>query len=80
MQDLDIVTDIRGYGLIAGFDVAPGKNPGARGTQLQKDLFWRGLHVKFTGDTGIIAPAFISEKHHIHEIVGKIREALSILR
>jgi beta-alanine--pyruvate transaminase len=80
LQDLDVVTDIRGYGLMAGFDVAPSKAPGVRGTQLQKDLFWRGLHVKFTADTGIIAPAFVSEKHHILEIVGKIREALSLLR
>lgn len=79
LQDLDVVRDIRGYGLMAGFDVAQGVAPGVRGTQLQKDLFWRGLHVKFTADTGIIAPPFISEKHHINEIVGKIRESLSEL-
>ena len=79
LQDLNAVTDIRGYGLIAGFDVAPGAAPGARGTQLQKDLFWSGLHVKFTGDTGIIAPPFIAEKEHIDQIVGILREKLAEL-
>ncbi len=77
LQDLDVVTDIRGYGLIAGIDIAPGTAPGARGTQMQKDLFWKGLHVKFTADTGIIAPPFVAEKEHIDEIVGMIRETLS---
>ncbi len=76
LQDLDVVTDIRGYGLIAGFDMAQGAAPGARGTQMQKDLFWKGLHVKFTADTGIIAPPFVAEKEHIDEIVGIIRESL----
>lgn len=79
LQDMDVVTDIRGYGLIAGFDVAQGDATGVRGTQLQKDLFWKGLHVKFTADTGIIAPPFISEKQHIDKIVGTIRETLSEL-
>ena len=79
LQDLNAVTDIRGYGLIAGFDVATGDAPGQRGTQLQKDLFWRGLHVKFTGDTGIIAPPFIAEKEHIDQIVGILREKLAEL-
>ncbi len=77
LKDLDAVTDIRGYGMIAGIDIKPGDAPGARGTQIQKDLFWSGLHVKFTGDTGIIAPPFIIEKEHIDEIVGKLRERLS---
>ena len=79
LQDLNVVTDIRGYGLIAGFDVATGDAPGQRGTQLQKDLFWSGLHVKFTGDTGIIAPPFIAEKEHIDQIVGILREKLAEL-
>jgi len=79
LQDLNAVTDIRGYGLIAGFDVATGDAPGQRGTQLQKDLFWSGLHVKFTGDTGIIAPPFIAEKEHIDQIVGILREKLAEL-
>ncbi len=76
LQDLDAVTDIRGYGLIAGIDVAAGDVPGARGTQIQKDLFWNGLHVKFTADTGIVAPPFIAEKEHIDQIVAGLRDAI----
>ncbi len=77
LRDLDIITDIRGYGLMAAIDVAPqdGK-PGMRGTRLQKELFWRGLHVKFTGDAGILAPPLVIEKSQIDDLVGILREAL----
>ncbi|MBT3305896.1 MAG: aspartate aminotransferase family protein [Alphaproteobacteria bacterium] len=77
LGDMGVVTDIRGYGLIAGIDVAAGDAPGKRGTQLQKDLFWSGLHVKFTGDTGIVAPPFIAEKDHIDQIIGLLKEKLA---
>ncbi|MGH6662828.1 MAG: aspartate aminotransferase family protein [Rhodospirillales bacterium] len=80
LRDLDIVTDIRGYGLLAGVDIKPGKAPGARGTQAQKDLFWKGLHVKFTGDTGIIAPPLIAKREHVDEIVRIMRETLSAIK
>ena len=76
LQDLGVVTDIRGYGMIAGIDLAAGDAPGARGTQVQKDLFWSGLQVKFTGDTGIIAPPLVVEKEHIDDIVRILRETL----
>ncbi|MGD9868730.1 MAG: aminotransferase class III-fold pyridoxal phosphate-dependent enzyme, partial [Hyphomicrobiales bacterium] len=76
LQDVKLVTDIRGFGLIAGIDVAPGRVPGLRGTQLQKQLFWNGLHVKFTGDSGIVAPPFISEREHIDEICAILRTTL----
>ncbi|HYV87653.1 MAG TPA: beta 1,6 glucan synthase, partial [Candidatus Polarisedimenticolia bacterium] len=70
-------TDIRGYGLLGGFDVAPGERPGVRGPEVQKKLFAAGLHIKFTGDAGIVAPPFIAEKKHIDEMVRILREVLS---
>ncbi|MEK7820104.1 MAG: aminotransferase class III-fold pyridoxal phosphate-dependent enzyme [Pseudomonadota bacterium] len=76
LRDAPGITDIRGYGLIAGIDVAPGTMPGGRGLDLQKRLFWNGLHVKFTGDSGIIAPPFVAEKSHIDRIVDIIRKTL----
>ncbi len=76
LQDAPGITDIRGYGLLAGFDIAPGKPPGARGTEMQKRLFGSGLHVKFTGDCGIIAPPFIADKSQIDQIVAMIRKVL----
>ncbi len=74
LRDLDIVTDVRGYGLLAGIDVAQGAAPGARGASLQKKLFWEGLHVKFTGDAGIIAPPLIADRSHVDEICQVIRK------
>ncbi len=79
LSDLDCIKDIRGYGLIGGVELKPKGNPGALGTQIQKDLFWNGMHVKFTGDTGIVAPPFVSEKAHIDEMIDKLRSTFERL-
>jgi beta-alanine--pyruvate transaminase len=76
LKDHPAVADVRGFGLIAGFDVLPGKAPGVRGTELQKKLFWNGVHVKFTGDAGILAPPFVAEKRHIDEAIDLLKKAL----
>lgn len=76
LQELELVTDIRGYGMIAGFDLKPGSTPGARGTALQSKLFWSGLHLKFTGDSAIIAPPLICEHSHIDEICTILKTAI----
>ena len=34
------------------------------------------MHVKFTGDTAILAPAFIAERSHIDEMVEVFRKTL----
>ena len=61
LRDLPQITDIRGYGMLAGFDLAPSERPGGRGYEATKKLFAHGMHIKFTGDSGIIAPALIAE-------------------
>jgi beta-alanine--pyruvate transaminase len=71
-----LVKDVRGIGLMAGVEMHADGNVGKRGGKLQKDLFWNGLHIKFTGDTGIVAPMFISENSHIDQIVEKLRKTL----
>jgi len=76
LKDHQLVKDIRGIGMMGGIEVHADQLPGKRGGSLQKDMFWNGLHVKFTGDTGIVAPMFISEKKHIDEIVEKFRSTL----
>ena len=78
LSDLPAITDIRGYGLIAGFDVAPEGGPGVRGYEVQKRLFAAGLHIKMTGDAGIVAPPFVAEKSHIDEICGILRDVLKV--
>ena len=77
LADHPLVHDIRVYGMLAGLELVAADNaPGKRGTKFQKDLFWNGMHVKFTGDNGIVAPAFVAEKSHIDEMVEKLRKTL----
>jgi len=77
LTDHPAVKDVRGIGMMGGVEVHVKEAPGKHGTQLQKDMFWNGLHVKFTGDTGILAPMFISERTHIDEIIDKFRKTLN---
>lgn len=76
LEDIDIVTDIRGLGMLTGIDIAPGAVPGVRGSKIQKQLFHNGMHVKFTGDAGIVAPPFITEKSEIDEMCAILRTTL----
>ena len=76
LGDHELVKDIRSIGLIAGVEVHPSTAPGVRGVQMQKDMFWNGMHVKFTGDNGIVAPQFIVEHSHIDEMIDKFRKTL----
>ncbi len=77
LSDLPVVTDIRGYGMIAGIDFAPSGGPGIRGYEVQKRLFDAGLHVKTTGDCAILAPAFVFEGGQVDEMCGVLRKVLS---
>lgn len=76
LQDLPLVADVRGDGMLAAIEVKCGTAPGARGADLQGKLFDRGLHVKSTGDNFIIAPAFIATREHIDEMSEILRDAL----
>ena len=76
LKDHELVRDLRGIGMMAGVEVHHDGAPGRRGQQMQKDLFWNGCHVKFTGDSGIIAPPFIASRAHIDEIIEKVRKTL----
>ena len=77
LQGHPMVKDLRGYGLMAGIEVeAHGKNPGEQGSALQKAMFHKGLHVKFTGDSAIFAPQFIVEKVQIDEMLDIFRKTL----
>ena len=77
LQDLDMVTDIRGYGMIGGVDLKPSVMPGVRGPAMQARLFEAGLHIKFTGDCAIVAPPLIAEKEHIDTIVDILRDTIA---
>ncbi|MEM8630101.1 MAG: aminotransferase class III-fold pyridoxal phosphate-dependent enzyme [Pseudomonadota bacterium] len=79
LGDHPLVKDIRSIGMMAGVELFHDGKPGRRGVKAQTELFWKGCHIKFTGDNGIVAPMFISERAHIDEIVGKFRDMLDTL-
>jgi beta-alanine--pyruvate transaminase len=79
LQDIDIISDIRGFGLLAGIDLVPDTTPCMRGLALQKTLFHNGLHLKTTGDTGLIAPPFICEEKDIDKMMEILRASLKKL-
>lgn len=74
LSDIDIITDIRGYGLFAGFDLELDGLPGSRGLDFQKRLYRNGLHLKMTGDSGLIAPPLVSEKRHVDQLCDIVRK------
>jgi beta-alanine--pyruvate transaminase len=77
LKDIDGVTDIRGYGMMGGIDLRIDERPGKAGYGCFKELFTTGLSLKATGDCLIVAPPFISEKHHIDEIIEKLRTGIT---
>ena len=79
LADLPMITDVRGYGMLAAFDLAPAQVPGARGYEALKRLFEAGLLLKWTGDTGIVAPALIAEETHLDEMIERLRTVLKTI-
>jgi len=77
LGDLAGVADVRGFGMLAGVEVKPGRAPGVRGHELQAKLYDRGLHVKTTGDVAIMAPAFVASRADIDAMADMLREAIS---
>ncbi len=80
LSDIPVITDIRGYGLFASFDVKPATTPGLRGLEVQKALFKSGLNLKMTGDAGLLAPPFIWDESHVDEMCDTIRRVLSQIK
>ncbi|MFQ5468616.1 MAG: aminotransferase class III-fold pyridoxal phosphate-dependent enzyme, partial [Kiloniellaceae bacterium] len=76
LEDLAVVTDIRGYGLLGGIDMAPLDAPGVRGLAVMQQLYDAGLMVKLTGDTVLLSPPLVSEDKHIDELFSKLRGVL----
>jgi len=77
LRELPVVTDTRGYGMLAGVDVKSDGVPGRRGYALQKRLFDAGLHIKTTGDCAILSPQFIFDKAQIDEMITILRTSLA---
>ncbi|MGF1631177.1 MAG: aspartate aminotransferase family protein [Kiloniellaceae bacterium] len=76
-QDLPVVTDIRGYGMIGGIDLAASSAPGVRGLKVMQDLYDAGCMVKMTGDCALVSPPLVCEEKHLDEIFTKLRGVLA---
>jgi len=79
LQDLPLVTDIRGYGLLGAIDLALGEKPGQRGFDALKALFEAGLLVRVTNDTIILAPPFVTTESQLDEMFDNLRFVISRL-
>lgn len=75
-QEFDVIVDVRGYGMIAGLELAMDGAPGRRGNDFYQSLFHQGLHIKTTGDNAIIAPALVAERSHVDELSELLRAKL----
>jgi beta-alanine--pyruvate transaminase len=69
------ITDIRGMGMMAAVDIDP-VVCGCDGYELQKRLFDRGLHIKATGNSIMMAPPFISTEEELETMVATLRDTL----
>jgi beta-alanine--pyruvate transaminase len=77
LSDLSCVYDIRSIGMMAAVELHPRGAPGSLGHEVQKRLYDRGLHLKSTGDSLILAPPFVAERHHIDQIAALLRGVLA---
>tara|TARA_Y100000590_G_scaffold412811_1_gene508071 strand:+ start:25 stop:1368 length:1344 start_codon:yes stop_codon:yes gene_type:complete len=73
LKDIEVVENIRGYGMMGGIDIKMDQKPGKAGFTCFTHCYDAGVNFKATGDCLIIAPPFVSEKKHIDEIVDKLR-------
>ncbi len=77
LKDIDVVDNIRGYGMMGGIDIKTDSRPGKAGLATFKHCYDAGVNFKATGDCLIIAPMFICEKKHIDEIIEKLRTGIT---
>ena len=77
LKDIDVVENIRGYGMMGGIDIKMDGRPGKAGLATLKHCYEAGVNFKATGDALIIAPMFICEKKHIDEIIDKLRTGIT---
>lgn len=76
LRNLPQVFDLRGYGMLSGIQLTPGKAPGEKGSLVQRLLFKEGLHVKATGDALIFAPALVTTESEIAAMTDILRKVL----
>jgi len=70
------VTDIRNFGLAAGFTIDPlAGQPAKRPFDIAMKMLAKGFYVRYGGDTIQLAPPFITEKPEIDNLITALGEA-----
>lgn len=72
------ITDIRNYGLAAGFtiDAVPGE-PAKRPYEIAMAMLKKGFYVRYGGDTIQLAPPFISTPEQIDSLINALGESIN---
>ena len=72
------ITDIRNYGLAAGFTIAalPGE-PARRPYDIAMAMWKKGFYVRYGGDTIQLAPPFIAERAQIDSLLNALGETIN---
>ncbi|MEO8936408.1 MAG: aminotransferase class III-fold pyridoxal phosphate-dependent enzyme, partial [Burkholderiaceae bacterium] len=74
------VIDIRNLGLIGGVELAPREGqPGARGMEVFKRAYERGILLRVTGDTLAMSPPLIIDGSQIDRLCGTLGEVLETI-
>ncbi|MBV9343377.1 MAG: aspartate aminotransferase family protein [Gammaproteobacteria bacterium] len=77
LRELPHVLDIRNYGLILGLELAgESGRPGARGFEVYRRCFERGVLVRQSGDIIALSPPLIIEPAQIEQIFETLRAVL----
>ncbi|WP_246739543.1 aminotransferase class III-fold pyridoxal phosphate-dependent enzyme [Martelella sp. HB161492] len=76
---MPVVTGVRGYGLLAGIDLAQGEKPGSRGFATLKALYAAGAVLRVTNDTIILAPSFIMTDSDYDHLFDTLKSVLSAI-
>ena len=77
LKDCPHVIDIRNIGLIGAIELEPiAGEPTKRAFSAFLKAYEKGLLIRTTGDIIAMSPPLIVEKHHIDEIVEKLRDIL----
>ncbi|MBV9698359.1 MAG: aspartate aminotransferase family protein [Gammaproteobacteria bacterium] len=81
LRGLPHVADVRNYGLMLGLELEglPGQ-PGARGFEVYRQCFERGVLVRQSGDIIALSPPLIIEPAQIGQIFETLRAVLSTTR
>ncbi len=78
LAEMDVVDDIRGYGLLAGIDLKPSsEGPGKRGYGCLKRAYDNGMVLRVGMDTLILSPPLVSTADDIDQIFDILRGVIA---